>query len=234
MQGPVTTTIAMATCQGPLARQPNRLTATMTNILSDKKRHSLAALYQQMPMEALERRIAGGQLAAPAQAIAQEVLNSRLEHGDAAPEPASAAQGAPRGSVWGTAMLLAMGAAFSWLVLPGHLAALVTLVAVCWVVPALGKAFPRIGLALGIFCALVPVGLSLWAWRTEALVMRGGDYKPLGALLAWLALIIAFALFWSLASLLIFGSRHKGSWGDLHDELETMRDEQTEAITRRR
>ncbi|MDP4078235.1 hypothetical protein [Acidovorax sp. A1169] len=47
----------------------------MTNDLSEKKRLSLVALYQQMPMEELERRIAAGLLAAPAQAIAQDVLN---------------------------------------------------------------------------------------------------------------------------------------------------------------
>ena len=56
----------------------------MTNDLSEKKRLSLVALYQQMPMQELERRIAAGQLAAPAQAIAQDVLNERLEDGDVA------------------------------------------------------------------------------------------------------------------------------------------------------
>lgn len=47
-------------------------------------------------------------------------------------------------------MLLVLGAGLSWLVLPGHMASLVRLVAVCWVVPALGKAFPLAGLAMGI------------------------------------------------------------------------------------
>ncbi|WP_428001331.1 hypothetical protein [Acidovorax sp.] len=61
--------------------------------------------------------------------------------------------------------------------------------------------------------------------------MLRGDYKPLGALLAWGALVVAFGLCWSLASLLIFGSRHKGSWGDLHTELEAMRKERADAIT---
>lgn len=56
--------------------------------------------------------------------------------------------------------MLALGAGVSWLVLPRHLAALVTLVAVGWVVPALGKAFPRTALAMGIVLALLPVGLS--------------------------------------------------------------------------
>ena len=207
----------------------------MTNDLSEKKRLSLVALYQQMPMQELERRIAAGQLAAPAQAIAQEVLNERLEQGDKPPEPGSPSPGgAPQGSVWGTAMLLVLGAGLSWLVLPGHMASLVTLVAVCWVVPALGKAFPLAGLAMGIVFAILPVGLSLWAWSAGALVMRGGDYKPLGALLTWGVLVVAFMLFWSLASMLIVGSRHKGPWGDLYNKLKTSRDQQMEAITRRR
>ena len=91
----------------------------MMNDLSEKKRLSLVALYQQMPLEELERRISAGQLAAPAQAIAQEVLNDRLEHGDQPPEPGSPLPGgAPQGSVWGTAMLLVLGAGVSWLVLP--------------------------------------------------------------------------------------------------------------------
>ena len=62
------------------------LTATMTNVLSEKKRASLAALYHDMPIEELERRIAEGQLAAPTMAIAREVLHNRLEHGDSMPE----------------------------------------------------------------------------------------------------------------------------------------------------
>lgn len=207
----------------------------MTNVLSEKKRASLAALYHDMPIEELERRIAEGQLAAPTMAIAREVLHNRLEHGDSMPESASATQrGGNQGSVVGTAMVQVLVACLSWVVLPGHLAALVTMVAVCWVVVGLGKALPRVGLAVGVVFALAPLGLLLWAWRTGALVMRGGDYKPLEALLTWAGLVIAFGLFWSLASLLIFGSRHKGSWGDLHDKLEKMSDEQREAITRRR
>lgn len=78
-------------------------------------------------------------------------------------------------------MLLALGAGVSGLVLPGHLAALVTLVAVGWVVPALGKAFPRAALAMGIVLALLPVGLSpvsgcgLGLAIVAALVKRHGE-----------------------------------------------------------
>lgn len=205
----------------------------MTDILSDKKRRSLAALYSRMSLDELERRIAEGRLAAPMQAVAQEVFDHRVEHGDIAPGSASHHDG-EQGSILGTGMLLVAGAGLSWVVLPAHLAALVAMVAVCWAVPALGKGFPRLGLALGIMFALLPVGLSFWAWRSGALVMKGGDYKPLEAMLAWLVLGVVFLLFWSLASLLIFGSRHNGSWGDLHDHLKTVRDAQREAFTRRR
>ena len=207
----------------------------MTNVLSEKKRVSLAALYHRMPIEELEDRIAKGMLAAPTMAIAQEVLNSRLDRGDAAPEPTSSSNsGGGQGSVVGTAMLKILAAGLSWLVLPGHMAALVTMVAVCWVVAGLGKALPRLGLTIGIVFAIVPVGLLLWAWQTGALAMRGGDHKPLGALLTWLVLVVAFGLFWSLASLLIFGSRHKGSWGDLHGQLDNVSDDRPETVPRRR
>ncbi|WP_133066306.1 hypothetical protein [Acidovorax kalamii] len=207
----------------------------MTNVLSEKKRLSLAALYHRMPIEELEDRIAKGMLAAPTMAIAQEVLNSRLEHVDPAPEPTSSSnRGGDQGSVVGTAMLKILAAGLSWLVLPEHMAALVTMVAVCWVVAGLGKALPRLGLTIGIVFAIVPVGLLLWAWQTGALVMRGGDYKPLGAMLTWLVLVVAFGLFWSLASLLIFGSRHKGSWRHLHGELDNVSDEQADTVRGRR
>lgn len=211
------------------------LTATMTNVLSEKKRASLAALYHGMSLAELERRIGEGQLAAPTRAIAQEVMRTRLEQGDRMHESASAKQrGGNQGSVVGTALLKILAACLSWVVLPGHMAGLVTMVAACWVVAGLGKALPRVGLVVGVVLALVPMGLLLWAWRTGALVMRGGDYKPLEAILTWVVLVIAFGLFWSLASMLIFGSRHKGSWVDLHDDLEKFSDEQTDAITRRR
>ena len=78
----------------------------MTNVLSEKKRASLAALYHDMPIEELERRIAEGQLAAPTMAIAREVLHNRLEHGDSMPESASATQrGGNQGSVVGLSLI---------------------------------------------------------------------------------------------------------------------------------
>lgn len=153
---------------------------------SEKKKRSLAALYHAMPTAELTRRVADGALAAPAQEAAQAELQRRQELADQAPEPlqVSATQNATpadpftpepqqlepaspppddasgRKQVWFSAALIVLGTLLGVLFLPFHLWLLVALIALCWVVPVLGKTFPRAGIVLGTVFAVTPLALG--------------------------------------------------------------------------
>ena len=152
------------------------------------------------------------------------------------PEPASLSplphDARGRQQVWSKAALIILGTLLGLLFLPFHLWLLVALIALCWVIPVLGKTFPRAGMVLGIVFAVTPLALGGWAWSQGALTMRGGDFKPLGALLTWFALIFVSLLLWTLAGSLLFGARHRGSWRSLQGELDQMREEQIENLRR--
>lgn len=200
----------------------------MTN---DKKTRALAALYRAMPTAELSRRIRGGELAVPAQLAAEAELQRRSSPGtqDSAPPPVPDDDGGRAGLFRAAAGVVASGV-LAWFVVSPELAVFVPLLVLPWVLVPAAKAFPRAGLVVGALLALLPLGLLAWAWRTGALVMKGGDYKPLGALLTWAVLIVAFLVCWSLASMLIFGARHRGSWRGLHRKLQKMRERQVDAI----
>ena len=233
----------------------------MSMDFSEKKKRSLAALYQAMPTAELARRVADGGLAAPAQEAAQAELQRRLEPADPTPEsmaaaarsappedPFATAQGpeleqppapcnplTPRGArgrqqVWSKAAVITLGTLLGLLFLPFHLWLLVALMALSWVVAVLGKTFPRAGMALGTVLALAPFALGGLAWSQGALTIQYGDFKPLGALVTWVALIFVSLLLWALAGSLLFGARHRGSWRSLERELDQMREEQIENL----
>ena len=77
---------------------------------------------------------------------------------------------------------------------------------------------------------LLPFALAVWGWQQGALRYEAGDFKPLGALIGWAALIVISLLSWAIAGSLVFGSRDRGSWSEFDRKLARIREEQAESI----
>ncbi|MFG6414272.1 hypothetical protein ACG02S_10205 [Roseateles sp. DC23W] len=198
---------------------------------NEKKRRSLEALYRAMPTSELKRRLRAGGLAAPARQAAEAELQRRSSPGasDVEPMPSSGDDGGRAGIVRAVVGVVAAGA-LAWFVVSPEMAMFVPVLVLPWLLAPAAKAFPRLGLVIGSLLVLLPLALLAWAWMGGHLAWRSGDYRPLGTLLAWGVLIFAFLVCWSLASMLIWGARHRGSWRGMHRRLQKMREEQVDAL----
>jgi hypothetical protein len=203
----------------------------MTFLADENKRRSLATLYRTMRTDELKRRLRAGGLAAPARLAAEAELQRRRspDAADMAPTPAPDEDGGRAALFRAAAGVVASGVLALCVVSP-KMAVFVPVLVLPWILAPAAKAFPRIGLVVGMLFAALPLVLLAWAWTAGQLKMKGGDFNALGALLAWVVLIFAFLVCWSIASMLIFGSRHRGSWRGLHRKLQEMREEQVDAL----
>jgi hypothetical protein len=196
----------------------------------ERKARALAALYRRTPTDELARRIAEGSLVPAAQEAAAAELDARLDHGVAPLPPPDPAQAGARGRVMLVAVLLAACMVVGWFVLPDGLALLLPVIALPAIAAPIGKQFPRIGVVLAVLFAVLPFALGVWGWQQGALRYEGGDFKPLGALIAWAVLIFMSLLSWAIAGSLVFGSRDRGSWSAFDRKLARIREEQAEGI----
>lgn len=198
---------------------------------NERKRRSLAALYRAMPSSELKRRLRVGGLAAPAQQAAEAELQRRSSPGaaDSEPPPSPDDDGGQAALIRAAVGVVVTGAV-AWFVVSPAMAAFVPVLVLPWLLAPAAKAVPRLGLVLGSLLAVLPLALLTWAWMGGHLAWRSGDYKPLGTLLAWGVLIFTCVVCWSLASMLIWGARHRGSWRGMHRRLQKMREEQVDAL----
>lgn len=190
----------------------------------------LVAIYKKMPTPEIESRIHSGQLTMLAKLVAETELADRKSRPESAPLPVLALAGTGKGDertrkqvlltqVGGS---LVIGATAYW-IMPSELFVLMAFVLVIGVAKVLGKARPTFGITVGVLVTASPVFLGAYLWHTGELAWKGGDYRPLNALIYWGFLIFASMLAVGLGSAFIRGARHKGSWAQLEADINTER-----------
>ncbi len=202
---------------------------------------ALAALYARMPRDELEAKLRAGALVPQARAVAQAELQRR-QAADAA-HPASAA--APVSAEVATkdrdarqTLLIAAGfmaalLVLLWFVIPSGTYFLILALFIPTVLAPLGKRFPTWGKVLSALLIVAPVGFGLWLWQRGDLAWQSGEYRPIGTLISWGVLLTLLAACWAIAGSLLFGARHRGSWGELAEELERRQGEGMEEVRRK-
>ncbi|MES2821129.1 MAG: hypothetical protein V4812_19305 [Pseudomonadota bacterium] len=206
--------------------------------MSPAKQRSLQQLYRDMPTAEIERRVETGQLTPQAQVVAQQELLTRITPAPVPADPpaeAKASQPVPRNAATIIGGLIASSLAaiaVIYLVDPEALAIVVSLTLIM-AATLIGKLMPRLGLMLGWVLTLTPIWLGGFMWYMGALTIKGADYKPLEAILAWIALIIASVMGYAIGSGLRHGARHSGSWEQFGQELEEAQQKAQEVLNKR-
>lgn len=198
------------------------------------KAQSLASFYAALSTAEIERRIARGGLTDLALTAARDELAAR--RAGRMPEAPATPVAPPSDHV----LLLAGSAAavvacvMLYLMAPAHVFLLATTVVMPIVATVLGKAMPKVGLVLGVALVATPLWLGGLMASAGALTFQQGDYKPLGALISYVLLVIGSLLGIACGSSLLRGASHHGSWPALWQELSAQRKQVIAAITRRR
>jgi hypothetical protein len=195
-----------------------------------QQRERLSAIFRDMSTQELTRRVSQRKITPLAHELATLELQNRLQQPVQAPTTGSTFLDDPRNALFACSMAALVALAFVWLVFEPSMAFMATLVALPIIVAPFAKQFPRIGLALGIVVAALPVALVLEAWRKGDLSFQGGDYKPLGALVAWVVLFFVVVFCWSVAALLIQSALHRGSWADFERKLDQISANQSDTL----
>jgi hypothetical protein len=205
-----------------------------------RKAASLEALYARMPRAELEARLRGGALVPQARDVARTELQRR-EAAEAAEATAAQVPANPadkdrdaRDGLLIVAGVTAVVLGLLWFVTPTGLYVLMLALFVPTVLAPLGKLFPMWGKVLAGLLILAPVGFGLWRWQRGDLAWKAGDYRPLGTLMAWGVLTALLLACWAVAGSLLIGARHRGSWGELSEDLSRMRKEKLDEVGRRR
>lgn len=187
-------------------------------MLSNKEK-TLAKVFHTMASDEIERRLASGQLTDIARSMATKELESRANskatsilNDDASSKSAKQA--------FGPVLIVgALAIALIWWLAPGILPlALIAAALIC--ASAVGKAFPTFGRLLGWPFVLTPVWLTYWMWSQGALTMRGGDFNPLGAIIAYIALFIFSAIGIAIGTSLLQGASQDSTPIEPEDEPE--------------
>lgn len=203
--------------------------------MSLTKQQSLIDIYKKMPTPEIERRLKTGQLAMLAKLVAEAELENRKSRPQSEPKPeqvvAIEGDARPPKEVALTIIggSLVIGATAYWL-MSSELFTLIAFSLLIGVAMVLGKAFPGFGMTVGVLLTASPVLLGTYLWRTGELAWKGGDYRPIGTLISWGALIFVSILGIGLGTALIRGARHKGSWEELETEIHTERDKALQDI----
>jgi hypothetical protein len=199
-----------------------------------RKEATLAALYARMSSAELEARLGGGGLVPQAHAMAKAELLRRqaataVEAAAGTAEPNSSQRD---GLLWAAA-ITAVVLGLLWFVLPSGYYFLLLAICVPTVLAPLGKLFPTWGKVLAGLLVVAPVVLGLWLWHRGELAWKAGDYGPVGTLVSWAVLIAVLAMCWAVAGSLLIGSRHRGSWSELSEELSRTQQEKFEELHKR-
>jgi hypothetical protein len=191
--------------------------------MSVTKQQSLIETYRKMATSDIESRIESGQLTMLARLIADNELAQRKANPQTDQPVPSADK--PRWqvalSILGGALL--MGGMAYWL-MSSELFMLIAFSLVIGVAMVVGKAFPTFGMAVGVLLTASPLILGTCLWHDGALAWKGGDYRPLGTLIAWGFLMFASMLAIALGMAFIRGARHKGSWAQLEADINAERE----------
>ncbi len=127
----------------------------------------------------------------------------------------------------------AIGLALAWLLVSREFFFLILIALVPTVAAPFGKAFPRLGLGLGILLVMLPVALGVYSWKNGNLNFSGGGNAMVEAIIVSVILFFVLALSWAIGCSLIFGARHRGSWSELNRELDERRDGAISSLTTR-
>jgi hypothetical protein len=185
----------------------------------------LAATYRAMPTPELQRRIAAGGLVPVALEAAKAELHARTRAAAAAPDPATASTQADReakerqGAILVALVVLAI-VVVCWFLVPLDILPFILAMTAPVILMPLGKAFPRAGLAAGILFVAAPPALLAWQWHAGKLFASRGDYANLGHLVEAGFYLVCFVFCWAVGGTLIQGARHRGSWRDLHHDVD--------------
>lgn len=193
--------------------------------MMNKKAHSLATLYRDMPTAEIERRLAHADLAEVARSVATEELVRRKAEPVVATPPVFERNldmlpgDGPRIAMF--IVGIAVFSAMAWLLLPKEVAGLLIL---CIALPAvaalIGKAVPGPAQIVGWLLLATPLWLGAIMWHRGYLEWKTGDFRPLESIIMWGALGVISLVGMGIGGSLVAGARHKGTWKDLTDELD--------------
>ncbi|MBS1143777.1 MAG: hypothetical protein H6R14_1183 [Proteobacteria bacterium] len=203
----------------------DRKSRSQAESMAASQEQTLTESYKAKPTHEIESRLQSGELTMLEKLVADAELADRKNRPRT--EPVVAGKGDTRtgkqvalGIIGGS---LLIGATAYWL-MSSELFTLITFSLLIGVAMVLGKAFPGFGMSVGALLTASPVLLGAYLWHDGALTPKGGDYRPLGALIAWGFLLFAAIIAISLGSALIRGARHEGSWGKLEDDITRERE----------
>ena len=197
----------------------------------DRQAEALSAIYRQMNRAEILRRLDSGELSPAAASVARGELDRREQVVASMAERPPARERAD--SPYAGAALIVTGLlmlAYAAVMMRDSFL-LVLLIVLPIFAAVFGKAFPLLGLILGVFFAATPIWLTWSMWKD--LAWQSGDFKPLGTIVAWLALFVGSALGLALGSGLLKGALHRGSWGSLARDVEQDRGEQIDRLRKR-
>jgi len=190
--------------------------------MSLAEQQSLIKRYQKMATADIVSRIHSGQLSLHERLAADDELAQRQAHPQTE-RPAPSYNNPP----WQVALTviggaLLMGGIAYW-IMSSEIFLLIALALIISIATLIGKAFPMFGMTVGVLLTASPLFLGAYMWHAGALAWRGGDFRPLGTLIAWGFLIFASGLAIALGAAFIRGARHNGSWAQLEADIDIER-----------
>ena len=194
--------------------------------MSVSKEASLAALYRRMERAEIEQRLARGDLTEIAASTARAELAQR-------DQAAAAALARP---AWRVGLGIVAGSfitgGLAYWIMPKEIFWLIAVSLLPGLAMVIGKTLPILSHFAGSILVATPLWLGFWMHHSGALKWQGGDYRPLGTLIAWGALIALSFFGIVVGSNLLRGARHTGSWQELEEEIEEQRKTAMEDIRR--
>lgn len=190
-----------------------------------EKEQLLIATYKAMPTTEIQRRLNSGQLTRVAAALARAELESRssqeVNKPSATPDESSRTCPSQKGANFTPTPLKII----AFLLIGGLICCLIgyllqsgggVFMAIFFIVlpgiaTVIGKSFPIFGFIVGWVLVSVPVWLGVYLWHSGAFVVKHGDFRPLGAILAYFFYFIVSAIAVTLGGGFIRGAKHQGN-----------------------
>ncbi len=190
--------------------------------MSTNNQALLAAIYEKMPTLEIKRRIAEGQLVPAALDAAEAELAHRLALSDSEQKNTHEAKSSLPMTIGVVVTLCLVPIAYAYFFSPGLLL-MVLIIGLTTMAAIFGKLFPTLGKIFGWLLVLSPVGLTALLWSEGALTMKYGDFRPLEAIVAYIALFMFSAFAIGLGGAFIKGATHSGKWNHFFRELDDSR-----------